>query len=168
MFRRWPLIVSTVVALIGTLASVSVQAATTAPVCPSGFTFSHTQGMCISTAAPTCNRPNSWDPEHKGCYTIVAATCPSGYVFERGGTLCRPSNMTTATSTASVAPSCPSGYSLSGRSCRSITAGPPVCQSGYRYNASLALCQRSSRASCPSGYRFDVMHKVCVTGIVPQ
>ena len=148
--------------------AMPAQAGTVSPVCSSGFTFSRAQGLCIATVAPTCTKPDKWDQSRKGCYTVVAANCPSGYIFERGGLMCRPNNMTTASSTASVSPSCPLGYTLSGRSCRSNTSTSPVCASGYTFNSSSGMCQQSAQSTCPSGYRFDVARKVCSSGVVYQ
>lgn len=99
--RLRSLIRRTVVALAAAGTAASVHAATTSPVCPSGFTFSRPEGVCIASATPTCTKPNKWNSALKGCYTTVTATCPSGYGFEKGGSMCRPSNMTTASSTAS-------------------------------------------------------------------
>src|SRR5512139_2562301 len=149
-------------------AADSAYAASTAPTCPAGLAFSRPDRACISTQTPTCSRPSRWDPARKGCFPETAATCPGGYIFERGGTMCRPQTIPPGSSVATVAPHCPSGYTLSGRICRSSTSSPPSCQSGYAYNSRRGLCVKSQQATCPAGYRLDAVRGLCSTGPVNQ
>jgi hypothetical protein len=145
-----------------------VKAATASPVCPASYTYSRLDRACVSVQAPTCSKPFKWDPARKGCFMRMTATCPNGYIFERVASMCRPSNLSSGGSTVRVAPNCPSGYTLTGRTCHSITSSPPICPSGFSFDARGGNCMRSRPASCPNGYRLDIVRGVCSTGPVHQ
>jgi hypothetical protein len=171
-------IAALVFALAGTGGIAS--AATTSPTCPSGYSFSRVDRACVMAQAPTCDYGYAWNAQQKKCLSSAhpRQDCPSGYQLVSQGTACAPRQQQPPhgaptmppQSTATIPPTCPSGFvwSASAHQCQSTTSPPPNCPSGYTYKASRGQCVTTVQATCPAGYQLDIVHGVCSTGPVAQ
>lgn len=127
--------------------------------CPAGFVLNGI-GQCLSTATKSPNTvcPTGYTNNNGTCVkeqtTTGSKSCPSPYYLSAG--VCKK----TLTSTVS---SCPSGYSLQGGTCRSITNKLYSCASGYTLSGTTCYKNLSTSAtrSCPAGYGFNSSTSKC-------
>lgn len=151
----------------------SAQAATTAPTCPSGFSFSHGARACIATQTPSCDSNYAWAASRRACISTRQArpSCPSSYRLTSQG--CVAASGPSAPGqppSAAIPPTCPTGYIYDAQKnlCLGGPPLPPHCAGGYAYQAGSGMCMTSVAPTCPGGYRFDPAHGVCTTGAAAQ